>query len=80
MNPCGPYRDNFIIPQSILGVDVRAACLRHDRDYREGRVSREEADNTFLRIMLEKIRNHRGAWLADRTRWLGAYAYFAVVR
>jgi len=52
VNGCGPESVSFLVPDSILGVDISGACRVHDWEYHEGRRPRKEIDTRFLRNML----------------------------
>jgi hypothetical protein len=48
-NGCGPSRATSLVPNTIMGVNIRAACDIHDYTYAQSETvkSREEADFLF---------------------------------
>lgn len=52
VNGCGPESISFLVPNSILGVDISGACRVHDWEYYEGNRPRKEVDARFLRNMM----------------------------
>ena len=81
-NGCGPERPTGLVPNSILGVDLKPACDIHDYTYAKPssvRV-RKDADDLFLVNMHELMsRNLRSAPM----RFLGTIGiglYYLAVR
>jgi hypothetical protein len=61
-NGCGPARATSLVPNSILGVDIKPACDIHDFTYSKPQTvrDREEADFIFAynmrRLIEQKLR------------------------
>jgi hypothetical protein len=62
-NGCGPDRPTGLVPNSILGVDLKPACDIHDYTYAKPGLmeDRKDADNLFLvnmhKLMTQKLRS-----------------------
>ena len=82
-NGCGPSGlVGKIIPDSLLGVSVHEACNIHDVLYSKGGSSqdRKEADEDFLKMMLEKLKDSPKKPFLNSLRKFQAYLYFWSVR
>ncbi len=82
-NGCGPSGVvGKIIPDSLLGVSVHEACNLHDDLYTKGGSDeeRKEADEIFLKTMLDQVNQQSKNKIAKASRKLGAYLYYYSVR
>ena len=75
---CGTRWLDWIIPDSLFGIDFSDACRWHDDDYSApGGKTRDECDDKFLGAMVRKARKY-GWW---RRFWARRFAldYYAAV-
>lgn len=81
-NGCGPKKlAGWIIPDTIWGLCITAACDIHDYMYRTGNfyADKTEADRVFLNNMIRLIdARTRYRWL-KLLRLLRAYTYYRAV-
>jgi hypothetical protein len=86
-NGCGPGGGsllsralNWLIPDALLGLPIKAACQIHDWMYAEGETvaDKEEADRVFLNNMLRLI-EAESSWLLKRHRRSLALEYYSQV-
>lgn len=82
---CGPGKfGDKLIPDKILGVDVRPACEIHDWMYMmgESQEDKDKADRVFRNNMVRLIMAHpaRPRWLRRLRLWLAHKYYMAVHR
>jgi len=81
-NGCGPGGwKNKVIPDSILGVNIKPACMIHDVDYKLGETieDKEVADRTFRNNMIRLIQAKKRAWrwtTRIRMRFANGYFFF----
>ena len=81
VNGCGPGKFSFLIPDTMYGLDVSAACDIHDYMYFMGETieDKKEADRVFmnnlLRIIEAKTQSKILSWLRKRR----AVKYFSAV-
>lgn len=81
-NSCGPKGFDWLIPDSLCGLSVKAACEIHDFMYYAGETiaDKEQADRTFLNNMLRIIEaNTEYEWLKCLRKHM-AYKYYCAVR
>lgn len=78
-NGCGPQSWKFdLIPDHLIGVDMREVCNIHDWDYayHEGR-TRKQADKRMLRNMRARVIEHGGILTVPRLV-MAQLAYWAI--
>ena len=80
---CGPGRGvlDWLVPETILGCSVSAACSIHDFMYAEGATAadKDEADCVFLNNMIRLIEAHGGWGWIQRLRLNRARIYYEAV-
>jgi len=80
---CGPGRGvlEWLVPDTIYGLSVSAACSIHDWSYSHGKTASDkcEADTVFLNNMIRLIEAAGGPWLLRRLRLRRARAYYEAV-
>jgi hypothetical protein len=80
-NGCGPSGwKNKIVPETMWGLNIQAACQIHDWMYEFGQdeIDKDVADDLFLTNLIAIIENH-GGWLT----WLRSYramTYYRAVK
>ncbi|MBE0598331.1 MAG: hypothetical protein IH614_13770 [Desulfuromonadales bacterium] len=82
VNGCGPrgwLRD--LVPDTLYGLDVAAACNIHDWMYVAGATIEEkrEADRVFLNNLLRLVNAAGGFWLLRQLRRRRARTYYEAV-
>ena len=81
---CGPGRGvlELLVPETIYGVSVSAACSIHDFMYAVGvtDTDKADADEVFLNNMIRIIEAHRGLWLFQWLRLRRALIYYEAVK
>ena len=78
-NGCGPEAIEPVVPDSLWGLSIEAACRIHDYCYREDvDCDKWEADYMFLHNMIELI--EQGSWWLRVPRLHVALGYFKAVR
>ncbi len=72
----------WIVPDSILGVDITMACDIHDYMYNAGEIKADKfvADDVFLNNMLRLIDAHGGCATMQKMRCKIARKYYLVVK
>lgn len=80
-NGCGTKGIGAIVPDTIYGVDITAACNIHDWMYFVGSTitDKEEADRVFLNNMLRIIDSNGGWNWLQKLRVRRAYVYYQAV-
>ena len=70
-----------IVPETIYGLSVKAACNIHDYMYHVGETmaDKEEADNVFLNNMIRIIDANTRYWFMRRLRYNRARVYYEAV-
>jgi len=80
---CGPGRGvlEWLVPDTIYGVSVSAACSCHDFMYAHGKTPDDkcEADTVFLNNMIRLIEAHGGWWPIQFLRLRRALIYYEAV-
>ena len=80
---CGPGRGvlEWLVPETIYGVSVSAACSIHDFMYALGHTAadKDESDRVFLNNMIRLIEAHGGWWPVQRLRLRRAVIYYEAV-
>jgi len=81
-NGCGPKAAAFLVPETLWGLSVTAACDIHDWMYHVGRTleDKQRADRVFLNNMLRIIDARTRCRLLKRLRRDRAWLYYAAVR
>ena len=82
VNGCGPGGWKVdLVPDTIYGLDVSAACDIHDFMYTVGTdlQDKEEADRVLLNNILRLIEAGSGCWLMRRLRRNRARIYYEAV-
>jgi len=69
---------NFLIPDTIYGLDITITSLVHDWDYYHRKEDRLIADNRFLKNM--EILINKGSWWLRFLRKRRAKKYYIAVR
>jgi len=78
-NGCGPKAIEPVVPDSLWGLSIEAACRIHDYSYREDvDCDKWTADYMFLHNMILLI--EAGYWLLRIPRLHLALTYFKLVR
>lgn len=83
VNGCGTGGwKGALVPETIYGLDVTAACNIHDWMYVAGETiaDKEEADRTFLNNLLRMVDASGGPWLLRRLRRRRARIYYEAVK
>jgi hypothetical protein len=80
---CGPGRGvlEWLVPDTIYGLSVSAACSVHDWMYAHGNTDADkcDADCVFLNNMIRLIEAAGGPWLLRRLRLRRARIYYEAV-
>ena len=82
-NKCGPEGiASYLVPNSLLGVDISTSCNIHDWTYVEAKNQLEHkiSDEIFLENMKQQVRNKTSDPVLKTLRFGMAYLYFSVVR
>ena len=82
-NKCGPEGiASYLVPNSLLGVDISTSCNIHDWTYVEAKNQLEHkvSDEIFLENMKQQVRNKTSDPILKTLRFGMAYLYFAAVR
>lgn len=82
VNGCGPGGWKVdIIPDTIWGLDISAACNIHDWMYTVGAdlAAKDEADRVFLNNVLRLVEAVGGCWLLRKLRRIRAKEYYEAV-
>jgi hypothetical protein len=80
-NGCGSSKAKFdFVPDTILGLNIREACYRHDYAYWLGQTLEDKAaaDLQFLNNMLTLI-NTQSVWILKWPRRWRAMTYYSAV-
>ena len=82
LNGCGPAGMlNWLVPDTVYGLSIKAACNIHDFMYMTGVTEehRREADRVFLNNMIRIIDAHTSNNVLKRLRYRRAKTYYAFV-
>ncbi len=82
-NGCGPGGVlSPLVPETLYGLRVTAACNIHDYMYLVGEKEeeRETADRVLLNNLVRIVRTRTGNWLLLRLRLRRAWVYYWAVR
>jgi len=82
VNGCGTGGwKGALVPDTIWGLSITAACNIHDWMYAAGSTlaEKEEADRVFLNNMLRLVESAGGLWLLQRLRRRRAWIYYQAV-
>jgi|GEM_PF-1557096 len=82
-NKCGPEGiASYLVPNSLLGVDISTSCNIHDWTYFEAKNQLEHkvSDEIFLENMKQQVRNKTKDPILKTLRIGMAYLYFSAVR
>ena len=82
-NKCGPEGiASYLVPNSLLGVDISTSCNIHDWTYVEAKNQLEHkvSDEIFLENMKQQVRNKTSDPILKTLRFGMAYLYFSAVR
>ena len=82
VNGCGPERATGFLPNSILGVDLRAACNIHDYTYArpDSMIDRKDADDVFFRNMKGAVNQNVKSPILHFFALYGIMIYYFAVR
>ena len=83
VNGCGPGKfGDYLVPDTLYGLSVKAACRIHDWMYAEGETieDKDSADRTFLNNMLRIIYHTTKWWILRKLRVHRAYMYYKAVK
>jgi len=78
---CGPGKfGDYLVPDTMYGLSVKAACQIHDWDYRPGsEITKTDADMRFLVNMIRIIKYKTRFKVVRIFRYLRAVKYYAAV-
>jgi hypothetical protein len=81
-NGCGPSRATSLVPNTIMGVNIRAACDIHDYTYAQSETvkSREEADFLFSYNMRRLVDRKLESGFFRSLAYFGVDLYLMAVR
>ena len=82
LNGCGPKSAGLMVPDTIFGLNISAACNIHDHCYTLKPYSistKDWADRIFLNNILRLNESTKWRWLKRLRRW-SAYRYYNAVR
>lgn len=82
-NGCGGNDiTSFIVPDSLLGLDITSACNIHDYMYSNSslKITREKADRIFLDNMLSLVEKKSSSKIIKCFRRIKSYLYYYSVR
>ncbi|MFN8790091.1 MAG: hypothetical protein ACK5Y2_01395 [Bdellovibrionales bacterium] len=82
INGCGPARATSLVPNTIMGINIKAACDIHDYTYAKPNTvkSREEADFLFSYNMRRLVDRKLEVGVFRSLAYLGVDLYLMAVR
>lgn len=81
VNGCGPSSwPAWVVPDSLVGMDISEACYIHDYMYGEDGTTQEIADKTFLKNMKQLIKKGDSNFFLSVIKKIQAKLYYYFVR